>query len=101
MLEGESFGPALVQKGVANRLGPILMSTITISLAFLPFALMGGVPGFEMLHPMSVVVLGGLLTSAMVNLLALPGLYLAFGKVSDAVMNEEKAMLDLDVAPSV
>ena len=101
LLEGESFGPALVQKGVANRLGPILMSTITISLAFLPFALMGGVPGFEMLHPMSVVMLGGLLTSAMVNLLALPGLYLAFGKVSDAVMNEEKAMLDLDVAPSV
>lgn len=101
LLEGETFGPALVQKGVSGRLGPILMTTIISALVFLPFAFMGGAPGFEMLHPLSLVMLGGLLTSFAVNLFVLPALYLAFGKVSDAVLEEEKAMLELDVAPSI
>ncbi|MCO6493716.1 MAG: efflux RND transporter permease subunit [Phaeodactylibacter sp.] len=101
LIEGESFGPALVQKGVANRLGPILMTTIITAAAFLPFVFMGGAPGFEMLHPMSLVMLAGLITSLAVNLLVLPAAYLAFGKVSDAIMEEEKAMLGLDVVPSV
>lgn len=101
LIEGETFGPALVQKGAANRLGPMLMTTIISALAFLPFTFMGSAPGFEMLHPMSLVVMGGLLTSFLVNLAVLPGLYLAFGKVPDTVMEEEKAMLDLDVAASI
>lgn len=101
LLEGETFSPALVQKGVNNRLEPILMTTIISAVVFLPFAFMGGAPGFEMLHPLSLATLGGLLTSFAVNLFALPALYLAFGRVSDAVMEEEKAMLELDVAPSI
>ncbi|MCB0585789.1 MAG: efflux RND transporter permease subunit [Phaeodactylibacter sp.] len=101
LLEGETFGPALVSKGLANRLGPILMTTLTSMAAFLPLAFMGSAPGFEVLQPLALVMLGGLITTFVANLFVLPGLYLAFGEVSEAVMEEEKAMLDLDVAPSI
>ena len=103
LMDGEAFGPNLVQRGVQERVAPILMTTIITALAFLPFAFMSNAPGLEMLHPMSLVMLGGLVSSLLVNLFVMPALYLQFGKVSETMMEEEKAMLELDVetVPSV
>ena len=76
---GEAFGPQLVLRGARERLAPELMTTLTTGLALLPFALFGSFPGHEMLAPMAVVILGGLVTSTLLDLFILPTLYLRFG----------------------
>jgi CzcA family heavy metal efflux pump len=75
--EGVPFGGELVRRGAVDRLAPTLMTTIATGLAFLPFAVVSPGPGFEILHPMSVVVLGGLLSATLVTLFVLPVLYLS------------------------
>lgn len=78
--EGETFGPALVVRGSEERLAPILMTALATGLALVPLAVTGNRPGHEIEHPMAVVILGGLVTSTVLNLFLLPALYLAFGK---------------------
>jgi Cu/Ag efflux pump CusA len=77
--EGETFGPALVQRGTRERLTPILMTALATGAAVTPFVLFGGIPGHEIVHPMAVVILGGLVTSTLLNLFVVPVLYLRFG----------------------
>jgi Cu/Ag efflux pump CusA len=77
--EGETFGPELVLRGAQERLSPILMTALTTGLGLLPFVLFGNIPGHEVVRPMAIVVLGGLVTSTLLNLFILPALYLQFG----------------------
>jgi Cu/Ag efflux pump CusA len=77
--EGEPFGLELVLRGAQERLAPILMTAAATALAVLPLAVGGDKPGQEIEHPMAVVILGGILTSTLLNLLVLPALYLKFG----------------------
>src|SRR2546422_1291819 len=77
--EGEPFGLSLVLRGARERLTPILMTASATALAILPLALSGDKPGQEIEHPMAVVILGGLVTSTLVNLFVVPSLYLRFG----------------------
>jgi CzcA family heavy metal efflux pump len=74
--EGLSFGAELVRRGAVERLAPTLMSTVATALVFLPFAVLSHRPGLEVLHPMAVVVLGGLVTATLVTLFVVPVLYL-------------------------
>jgi Cu/Ag efflux pump CusA len=83
--ESMAFGPALVLRGAEERLAPILMTTLTTWLALLPLVLGGMRPGHEVEHPMAVVILGGLVTSALLNLFVVPALYLRFGERLPAV----------------
>ncbi len=78
--EGETFGPALVLRGARERLSPILMTAFATGLALVPLAIAGDLPGHEIEHPMAVVILGGLVTSTLSNLLIVPSLYLRFGR---------------------
>jgi Cu/Ag efflux pump CusA len=78
--EAEVFGPDLVLRGAKERLSPILMTTLATALALLPLVVAGDVPGHEIEHPLAVVVVGGLVTSTLLNLFVLPSLYLRFGK---------------------
>ena len=78
--EGETFGPALVLRGANERLAPILMTALATGLALVPLAVAGSIPGHEIEHPMAIVILGGLITSTLLNLFVLPSLYLRFGK---------------------
>jgi CzcA family heavy metal efflux pump len=78
--EGEAFGPALVLRGAKERLAPILMTAGATGLALVPLAVAGSVAGHEIEHPMAIVILGGLITSTLLNLFVLPSLYLRFGK---------------------
>jgi CzcA family heavy metal efflux pump len=78
--EGEPFGPGLVIRGARERIAPIMMTALTTGLALVPLAIAGSIPGNEIEHPMSIVILGGLITSTLLNLLVVPTLYLRFGK---------------------
>jgi CzcA family heavy metal efflux pump len=78
--EGESFGPELVLRGSEERLAPILMTALATGLALVPLAVTGNRAGHEIEHPLAVVILGGLVTSTLLNLFLMPALYLAFGK---------------------
>ena len=78
--EGEPFGPALVRRGSEERLAPILMTALATGLALLPLVLSGLKPGHEVEYPLAVVILGGLVTSTLLNLFLLPPLYLRFGR---------------------
>jgi len=75
-VEGILPGPALVLQGSLDRLSPILMTALVTGLGLLPLALWGGRAGQEIEHPMAIVILGGLASSTVLNLLVLPSLYL-------------------------
>jgi CzcA family heavy metal efflux pump len=77
--EREPFGLPLVLRGAAERLSPILMTTLCAGLALLPLIVPGSIPGHEIEHPMAVVILGGLITSTLLTLFVVPVLYLRFG----------------------
>ena len=83
--EGEAFGPGLVLRGALERLAPILMTASATALALVPLAVAGSIPGHEIEHPMAIVILGGLVTSTLLNLFVLPSLYLRFGRRPTAV----------------
>ena len=78
--EGVPFGRDLVLRGAEERLAPILMTALATGLALLPIALSGDKAGHEIEHPLAVVILGGLVTSTLLNLFLLPPLYLRFGR---------------------
>jgi Cu/Ag efflux pump CusA len=78
--EGMKFGPELVIRGARERLSPILMTSLATGLALVPLVILGDRPGHEIEYPLAVVILGGLVTSTLLNLFVVPSLYLRFGK---------------------
>jgi CzcA family heavy metal efflux pump len=78
--EGMAFGPELVLRGAKERLAPILMTTLAAGLSLIPLILAGDRPGQEIEYPMAIVILGGLITSTLLNLFVVPSMYLKYGK---------------------
>jgi len=78
--EGEAFGLGLILRGARERISPITMTALTTGLAILPLLIAGQIPGNEIEHPMAVVIMGGFLTSMVLNLLVVPSMYLRFAK---------------------
>jgi CzcA family heavy metal efflux pump len=93
--EGETFGPGLVLRGALERLSPILMTTLATGLALVPLVVSGNIPGHEIEHPLAVVVVGGLVTSTLLNLFVVPPLYLRFGRSRKAAFATSGAPLPL------
>jgi Cu/Ag efflux pump CusA len=79
-VEGWAWNANTAIEGAADRLAPILMTTLVTSLGVLPLAIGMGEPGREIEGPMAVVILGGLLTGMTLNLLVLPALALRYGR---------------------
>jgi CzcA family heavy metal efflux pump len=77
--ETQSFGAELVRRGALERFAPTLTVAVATAAAVLPFVIMGNVAGLEIINPMAIVLLGGLLTSTLLSLFVLPVLYLRFG----------------------
>lgn len=73
------FGPELVLRGATERLAPIVMTALATGLALVPLVWAGQTPGHEIEYPMAVVILGGLASSTLLNLLVTPVLYLRYG----------------------
>jgi Cu/Ag efflux pump CusA len=81
--DGEPFGAELVTGGTRDRLVPTVTTALASAAVLLPFAVRGGSVGSEIVGPMAIVMLGGLVTTTLVNLVVLPALYLRFGSVAD------------------
>ncbi len=74
-----------IRRGAEERLIPILMTALAAGLALVPLALSAGQPGSEIQAPMAVVILCGLISSTVLNMLVVPALYLRFGAIRDEI----------------
>jgi Cu/Ag efflux pump CusA len=82
LMEEEGVGDfrEAVLRGAEERLAPILMTALAAGLALVPLALGGGQTGREIQTPMAVVILCGLMTSTLLNMLVVPAMYLRWGR---------------------
>ncbi|MDP1690223.1 MAG: efflux RND transporter permease subunit [bacterium] len=78
--EGLPFEPATIVKATLDRVVPVLMTSLVTALALVPLLLYGSEPGKEMLHPLAVVIFGGLISSTVISLFLTPALFYRFGK---------------------
>jgi len=77
--EGGSSRSQVVLEGGHDRLVPIVTTASATALIMLPLVIMGARPGYELVHPLAIVVIGGLVTSTWLTLFVMPALYLRFG----------------------
>jgi CzcA family heavy metal efflux pump len=87
-VEGMAWGLETALRGASERLVPILMTALVTALGLLPVAIGGESAGREIEGPMALVILGGLATSTLLNLLVLPTLALRFGRFEPAAAPE-------------
>ena len=78
--EGESFSQAMVVRGSLERLTPVLMTALVAAFALTPLLLAADAPGKEILHPVAVVIFGGLVSSTLLDTLLTPVLFWLFGE---------------------
>lgn len=90
---GQPFGADLVSRGAGERFGPILTTAITTILALAPFIFLGNIAGHEIVRPMATVMIGGLVTATLFNLLVVPALYFRFGHVTEIEFVESLPMM--------
>lgn len=86
-VEGMAWGLETALHGASERLAPILMTALVTGLGLLPLAMGSGDPGRELEGPMAIVILGGLVTSTLLNLLILPTFALRYGKFGPQVQS--------------
>lgn len=87
--EGESFTQEMIIRGSQERLSPVMMTACVASLALLPLVFAKGQPGSEILHPVAVVIVGGLLSSTLLDIIVTPTLFYRFGRKSaEAYINQ-------------
>lgn len=78
--EGEKWGLALVLRGSAERLTPVLMTALAAGLALIPLTIGADAPGKEILHPVAVTILGGLVSATLLDTFVTPILFHRFGR---------------------
>ncbi len=78
--EGESFTRKMVERATLERLVPVLMTALATGIALVPLVLAADAPGKEILHPIAVVIVGGLVTSTLLGLGVTPAVFYAFGR---------------------
>lgn len=87
--EGMPFTPETIVKATLDRVVPVLMTSLVTSLALIPLLIGGSEPGKEMLHPLAVVIFGGLIFSTVISLFLTPALFYRFGKKAALQTKEE------------
>lgn len=96
--EGESFTKEMVIRGSVERLIPVLMTALTAILGLMPLVLAQGQPGKEILHPVAVVIVGGLISSTLLDMFVTPTIFYRFGRAS-AEKNLAAKKTELQPAP--
>lgn len=76
--EGEEFARSMIERGTLERLVPILMTALSAGLALVPLALAADDPGKEILNPVAIVIIGGLVSSTLLGLGVTPALFYLF-----------------------
>lgn len=82
--EGEDFTQQMVIRGTKERLVPVLMTALAAGIGLIPLVLAADQPGKEILHPVAVVIVGGLITSTLLGLGVTPTVFYAFGRKAAA-----------------
>jgi len=82
-----AFGISLVEQGTRDQSAPVLMTAVTTALVVSPFAWFGNIAGLEIVSPMAVIILGGLVTATLFTLVGLPAIYLLFGRKREPVLD--------------
>jgi Cu/Ag efflux pump CusA len=82
--EGEGFTRQMIERGTLERLVPVLMTALSAGIALIPLVLSAGEPGKEILHPVAVVIVGGLVTSTLLGLGVTPAVFYTFGSKAAA-----------------
>lgn len=77
--EGESWTPQMIVRAGKDRLAPVLMTALTSGIGLVPLALAAGEPGKEILYPVATVIIGGLITSTLLEFLVRPALFWTMG----------------------
>ncbi|MBX7210162.1 MAG: CusA/CzcA family heavy metal efflux RND transporter [Verrucomicrobiaceae bacterium] len=89
--EGENFTKAMVIRGTKERLVPVLMTALAAGIGLVPLVLAADQPGKEILHPVAVVIVGGLITSTLLGLGVTPTVFYTFGRKAAAKAIELEA----------
>ena len=89
--EGERFGQAMIVRGSLERLTPVLMTALVAAFALTPLLLAADAPGKEILHPVAVVIFGGLVSSTLLDTLLTPLLFWLFGEKATRHLLAEEA----------
>jgi CzcA family heavy metal efflux pump len=90
--EHETFGDAMIVRGSLERLTPVLMTALVAAFALTPLLLAADAPGKEILHPVAVVIFGGLVSSTLLDTLLTPVLYRLFGREATERLLAEEPM---------
>ena len=91
--EGERFTPEMVERAGRERVAPMLMTALTAGIALIPLVLAAGEPGKEILYPVATVILGGLISSTLLDFFVHPALFWCFGR---AQAEKQMAAADYD-----
>jgi Cu/Ag efflux pump CusA len=78
--EGEAFGETMLERGTLERLVPVTMTALSAGIALIPFVLSLGEPGTEILSPVAICIVGGLVTSTLLNFVVTPAVFQLFGR---------------------
>jgi Cu/Ag efflux pump CusA len=90
LLEGRSLREAVIE-GSLTRLRPVLMTALAAGIGLVPLVLAADQPGKEILHPVAVVIVGGLITSTLLGLGVTPAVFYTFGRKAAATSIELEA----------
>ncbi len=77
--EGETWSPEMIVRAGQERVAPVLMTALTSGIGLVPLAMAAGEPGKEILYPVATVIIGGLISSTILEFLVRPALFLKFG----------------------
>jgi HME family heavy-metal exporter len=77
--EGESWSHAMIVRAGQERLAPVLMTALTSGIGLVPLAMATGEPGKEILYPVATVIIGGLITSTLLEFFVRPAVFWVFG----------------------
>jgi len=98
--EGETWSREMIIRAGQERLAPVLMTALTSGIGLVPLALAAGEPGKEILYPIATIIIGGLITSTLLEFLVRPALFWSFGvRSASRVVKRDQAVVPEESEP--